>query len=856
MTRLEQWGHFACKQSFIHSATRPGWKTTGRLSSGIILLFLIGVSSAFAGTVTIESPADGSSVNSPVHVHATYNATAKYMKLWVDHVASTVQLSTSTFDTFVTLSNGVHLIEVQAEDASTLQIFTTASNINVATLAVNPPATSLPSGGTQQFTETDSASSSVTWSATGGTISNTGLYTAGSTTGTFAVTAKDSAGNITTVPIVIAPTHTVTIESPANGATLSSPFLIRATYASTVVASYMKVWVDHNPGLTIHNTNTFVTSQYLANGSHLIEVQAKDATTGTIYTTGANITVSGGSGPGITITPSSVTLSPGATQQFTAADKAGLAVTWSATGGTITSTGLYTAGSTAGTFTVTALDADANKGTATVTIGSGGGSLNYVTWKNDNLRTGQQLQETVLTPSNVNSTHFGIKFSESVQGYIFAQPLYLAKSSFDGTHNAVFVATEHDQVYAFDADVGGSALWQRNLIPSGATTVPQANVGSTIYPEIGITGTPVIDPSVKTIYLVTETLESGAYLFRLHALNALNGSDRVTPVVISASGFQPKVQLQRPGLLLANGNVYIAFGSQGDNGNYHGWIFAYSPSSLARIGVWNTTPAPCSASTCAGAIWMGGSGIAADSSGNLYVMTGNGDYNGSTNFGQSFVKLSPNLTVLDHFTPYNWSTLDKTDGDVGSGGVLLVPNQTGSFPHEIIGCGKPPTIWVLDRDSMGGLEPTPPNKSTSIQEVSGQVGGGGPLQPGDHCFMTPAFWQNNLYFIGNNDVVKEFHLNSSTGLMSTSPTAKGGFVFAFPGAQPVVSANGASNGLVWAISYSKTTTQLVAYNASNLSAAPYVSVGLGAGAKFAVPTVINGKVYVGTGGHLYVFGSM
>ncbi|HET7439902.1 MAG TPA: Ig-like domain-containing protein, partial [Terriglobales bacterium] len=819
---------------------------------------------------------DGASVNSPVHVHATYSATAKYMKLWVDHVASTVQLGTSTFDSFVSLSNGIHLIEVQAQDASTLQIFTSAANITVATLAVNPSSTSLPPGGTQQFTATDSASSSISWSATGGTITNNGFYTAGSTTGNFTVTAKDSAGNTTTASMVIAPAHTVSIESPANGSTQSSPVLVRATYASTVLAAYMKVWVDHNPGLTIHNTNTFVTSQYLADGSHLIQVQAKDATTGTVFTTGTNITVNGGSGPGITVSPSSVTLSPGATQQFTAADKAGLAVTWSATGGTITSTGLYTAGSTAGTFTVTALDGDANKGTATVTIsGSGGGGLNYVTWKNDNFRTGQQLKETVLAPSNVNSTHFGIKFSKSVDGYVFAQPLYLSKTSFDGTHNAVFVATEHDSVYAFDADVG-TQLWHKGLIPSGGTTVPQANVGSTIYPEIGITGTPVIDATAGTIYLVTETLESGAYIFRLHALSVTTGNEKPgSPVKIQPSGFQAKEQLQRPGLLLANGNVYVAFGSQGDNTPYHGWIVAFH--NMVQTAVWNST-----ATGSGGAIWMGGSGIAADSSGNLYVMTGNGfsstDYNGSTNWSQSFVKLSPTLTVLDHFTPFNWLSLQSTDSDLGSGGPLLIPTQSTNFPHELVGCGKPPNpknpggtaIWILNRDHMGGLE-SAPNNGQAIQELGPVVGGGSNgLQPMDHCFMTPAFWQQNLYFIGNNDVLKQFVLSSTTGKMSTSPTAKGSFEFFFPGAQPVVSANGSSNGIVWAISYSKTNTQLVAHAASNVGTRLFVSGSLGPGAKFAVPTVINGKVYVGTGctitgstgcpsngqAHLYVFGSM
>ena len=840
-------------QSFFRT-TELGNKAGCRRRSGLVLLWLLLLAStAIAGTVTITSPTNGSSVNSPVHVHATYNATASYMKLWVDHIATTTQQNTNVFDSFVTLSNGSHLIELQAKDTATLQTFTTAANITVATLAVNPPATSLPPGGTQQFTETDSASSAVAWSATGGTISNTGLYTAGSTPGTFTVTAKDSAGNTTPASVVIAPAQTVTIESPANNSTVSSPVLVRATYASTVAATYMKMWVDRNPGLTVHNSNTFITSQYLSNGSHLIEVQAKDATTGTLFAASTQITVSGGSGAGIMVSPSVVTLSSGATQQFTALDKAGLPVTWSATGGTITSSGLYTAGSTAGSFTVTALDANANKGTATITIQSSTArGLNYTTWKNDNQRTGQQLAETVLTPANVNSTHFGLKFTEVVDGKVFAQPLYLPNLSIGGgTHNVVFVATEHDTVYAFDADSGGAPLWQVSLIPSGATTVPQSFVGSIINPEVGITGTPVIDPSTGTIYVVAETLESNNVVFRLHALDVTTSKERPSsPVVISASGFQPKEQLQRPGLLLANGNVYFALGSHNDIMPYHGWIFGYSATSLAQVAVWNVTPGGSE-----GAIWMAGAGIAADSSGNLYVMTGNGDFDGITNFGQSFVKLSPTLTVLDYFTPYNWSAQSQADLDLGSGGVLLVPDQTGSFPHEIIGCGKPTTIWVLNRDKMGGLE-SGPNSGQSIQEVNNAVGGVSGNQADDHCFTTPAFWQQNLYFIGNNDVLKAFHLDPTTGMMTTSATSQGTLEFQFPGAQPVVSSNGSSNGIVWALNHSPTDTLLVAYDATNVAIELYRSGSLGSGTKWATPTVVNGKVYVGTVKHLYVFGPM
>lgn len=827
-------------------------RITRSLGSPLSVLCLLAASAlSFAGTVTITSPPDDSSVNSSVHVHATYNGTvaATYMKLWVDGVAGTEQHNTNVFDTQVSLVNGNHLLEVQAKDSSTGVVYTTASQITVATLALNPVSTSLFSGGMQQFTATDSASSSITWSATGGSISSGGLYAAGTTTGTFAVTAADSSGNKTISSVVIASEHTVTIETPPTDSTLKSPVLVHATYDGTVLATYMKVWVDHVAGLVQHNTNSFTTSLYLTTGSHLIEMQASDPSTGLVYTTPTKITVGSRSGATVTVSPGSVTLLTGGTQQFTETDSSGLPVTWSATGGAISSTGFYTAGTATGTFNVTASDSNNNAGKAAVTVqNSVQSSLNYTTWKNDNLRTGQQNTETYLQSGNVNSTHFGVLFSNTVDGRIFAQPLYMANLSLaGGKHNVVFVATEHDSVYAFDADTSGSPFWHVSLIPAGASTVPQPLVNSTIHPEIGITGTPVIDPSSDTLYVVAETLENGAVVFRLHALHITTGNEQGgSPVVITASGWEPKEQLQRPGLLLANGNVYIAFGSQGDHLPAHGWVFAY-PASMAQTGVWNSTPAGV-----LGSVWMSGSGIAADASGDLYVMTGNGTWDGTSNFGDSFVKLSPNLSVvLDYFTPWNQAKLDSNDTDLGAGGVLLVPDQAGAFPHEIIGCGKFPAIYVLDRDNLGKFHAN--SNSQIVQELDGQVGGTTGLQAGDKCFTTPAYWQGHLYFNANNDVLKAFSLNPTTGKMSSTPTSKGSFVFAFPGGQPVVSSNGSSNGIVWTIDHSSSVA-LHAYDATNVATELYRSSGLGSGVKWAVPTVVNSKVYVGTDSTLVVFG--
>jgi len=360
---------------------------------------------------------------------------------------------------------------------------------------------------------------------------------------------------------------------------------------------------------------------------------------------------------------------------------------------------------------------------------------------------------------------------------------------------------------------------------------------------------------------VTETLESSTEVFRLHALSLTTGSEQHGgPVGITASGFQPMEQLQRPGLLLAYGNVYIAFGSQGDNTPFHGWIFSYNPSTLARNNVWNSTGTGKES-----AIWMAGSGIAADGNGYIYVMTSNGDWDGISNFGESFVKLHSDLSsVYDYFTPYQQATFSSKDQDVGSGGMLLLPTQKGAVPNEVVGCGKPRAIYLVDRDNMGKFQSN--TNSQIVQEVDGAVGGLSGHQSPDACFTTPAYWQGNLYFGANNDSLRAFNLyvdstDNKTKICSASgcKTSHSSNVFGFPGTQPVVSSNGSGNGIVWAVEYSafspSGSTILHAFSATNLGTELYHSSGLGAGAKFVAPTVVNGKVYVGTASALYAFAS-
>jgi hypothetical protein len=919
---------FPCKQRSI--------RYSGTL---VCLLIFLSAASAFGQTVNITSPHNGAMTNSSVRVHAALpiTVTATSMQLFVDQVAGIVKQSTNVFDTTITLANGPHLLEVKATDTSNT-VHTSAVRVTVATVAVNPPSISIAPGSTQQFSAAESASASIAWSATGGTISSGGLYTAGTTPGTFAVTASDNSGNRTTASVVIAPVHTVTIESPQSGSSVKSPILVHATYAGTVVATNMRVWLDGVGGTALSKTNNYNICLYLNAGSHTVLIRALDPSTGLKYSASASVTVASTSGS-VTVTPSSATLQTGVTQQFTATDSAGLPVTWTATGGTISTSGLYTAGSTAGTFAVTAKDSNNTTGTATVTIssstahtvtiqnpasgasigspiqvlGSYNGSVtatfmklwidhvpnivqrntntfsttitlasgphllelqasdpstglvyttsqnitvttsavtSYTTWKNDLLRTGQQRNENTLTTGNVNSTHFGQLFADNVDGQVYAQPLYVSNLSIAGRmHNVVFIETEHDSVYAFDADAAGTPLWQVSMLPGGATTVQQSMVGSTINPEIGITGTPVIDPTAGTMYLISETLENNLVVFRLHALNITTGHEQSgSPVVINATGWQPTEHLQRPGLLLANGNVYIGIGSQGDHQPYHGWVFAYNASSLMQVAFWNSTP-----TGTGGALWMGGSGLAADAAGNIFFMTGNGDWDGTSNFSDSIIKLSPSLALLDYFTPDNQGQLSLADWDLGSGGVVLVPDQSGAFPHELIGCGKYPSVFVIDRDDMGKYAAV--SNSQVIQELDNQVGGSSGRQADDHCFLAPAFWEQNIYFVGNNDVIRVFYLDPSTGKLSATPTSQGTFSFLFPGGQPVVSSSGSKNGIVWVIDHSAAAA-LHAFDATNVASELYRSPGFGAGTKWAVPTVVNSKVYVGTATQLVVFGPM
>ena len=599
----------------------------------------------------------------------------------------------------------------------------------------------------------------------------------------------------------------------------------------------------------------------------------------------ATITVTQGV---LTVVPSpkraAVTLSSSPVQ-FTANvynDPSNSGVTWQVDGnnggtavsGTVSSTGLYTPGTQPGQHTVTAVS-NANSsvsGSALIAVTDFTG---VYTHHNDNARTGQNLQEYGLTPATVNATSFGQLFSCPVDGYVYAQPLWVAHLNVAGVmRNVVFIATEHDSVYAFDADSTSCVqLWKMNFLASGVTTLTSADINSNtdIVPEIGITSTPVIDSSTNTLYVVPKTRETvgtvsgqscstGApcYVHRLHALDLTTGAEKFGgPIVITAPNFVPLKHLQRPALLLANNTVYIAFGSHGDQCNYQGWVMGYSPSTLAQLFV---TSVSNPASGCnQGAIWQSGAGPTADASGNVYVVTANGLYDGGLNFGDSAVKLSPSGSILDWFAPFDQAILAANDVDLGSAGVLILPDAVGStaHPHLAVLTGKNAVLYLLDQTSMGKF-----NSSTNndVQEVTPVPPANTTLDDGGN-YGVPAYWNGNIYTTGQNYPLSQFQI--SNGSISFPQFATSSNIFPPRGGVPSVSANGATGGIVWIVDYTgwqdNTPAILDAYDANNVGTMLYSSPANGAGAagagvKWSVPTVANGKVYLGTQFFFSVYG--
>ena len=528
--------------------------------------------------------------------------------------------------------------------------------------------------------------------------------------------------------------------------------------------------------------------------------------------------------------------------------------------------------------------------------------INVLTYHYNNTRQGQNTNEFLLTTANVTSANFGKLFSQPVDGYVYAQPLIMNGVNIPGKgiHNVVFVLTMHDSIYAFDADSNGGAngglLWKTNVgVSSPSPTVEfgaryHPGVGNLdVVPEEGITGTPVIDPASGTLYLDAFTREvvagvSTNYFHRIHALNITNGTEQpYSPVTVVASvpgkgvggngsvvTFSAIQHCQRPGMTLAGGILYVAYGSHDDTDPYHGWVLGYNATNLTLSTnyIYNTTPnattSAFGANAGEGAIWMGGNGLSVDANTNLYFETGNGSFSQNTNGGDysdSFVKLSTSnkLAVVDYFTPYNQLDLQNKDNDLGSGGPLLLPDAAGSsaHPHLIVGAGKEGRIYLVDRDNMGHY-----NGTDGINGTDSQIVHSTPKNTIGGVWSSPAYFNNRIYYQGNGDVMKAFLITNA--VMSDTPESQSATSYGFPGATPTISANGANNGIAWSIQadayLSSGPAILHAYNATNLALELYnssqklVRDNPGGAVKMVPPVIANGKVYVGAQYAVSVYG--
>ena len=540
-----------------------------------------------------------------------------------------------------------------------------------------------------------------------------------------------------------------------------------------------------------------------------------------------------------------------------------------------------------------------------------GQGVDVTEFHNDHARTGQNLNETTLAPGNVNPLSFGKLFSYPVDGFVYAQPLYLS------ANNTVFVATEHDSVYAFDAS-GHGLLWKRSFIDPahGITTVPAADVGpnntTDLVPEIGITATPAIDASGGILYVEVKTKEVRAdgnhYVHKLHALDVTTGDELINPAgqvvadtlfsngqyihaaanpCVPGTGqdsqagkvcFNGLRQLVRPGLTLLNGVIYLASASHGDNTPYHGWVLGYDSTTLQLVTTFNTTP-----NGGLGGIWESGDPPAFDADGSMYVVTGNGSFHKEldptlTMYGDSIIKLSTGggLNVVDFFTPFDQASLNSADADQGSGGIMVLPDQPGDHPHLLLQTGKRGKIYLLDRDHLGDYRQGPGCSDEPILETCDNVYQFAPNGTIGASFDTPAYFNDSanqyIYYGGVGNTIRAFPLlfdASRNGVVLSAPAAfQTTASFGFPGTTPAVTANGTQNAIVWAINNNgygiparpqPSPAILFAFDASNLSTLYSSDLTgkrdeLGSAVKFTTPTIADGRVFVGTQNSLEVLG--
>jgi hypothetical protein len=708
------------------------------------------------------------------------------------------------------------------------------------TLAVNPTTVSVTAGGA-------SGSTAVSVSGINGFNLGVGIAVSGLPAG---VTVSPA------TPTVMAGTpQTLTVTAAASAVASTSTITVTGTSGALVHTATFTLKVAAAPPadftLAVNPTSLTLTSGALGQGT-AVTASAVNGFSGTV-----SVTVSG-LPSGVTVAPTTLTLATGTPQTLTFTAAANAAAGTSS----VSVTGV------SGALTHTAM--------LTLTVAAPVG-VNVTTYHNDNSRDGLNASETILTPTNVSSATFGKLNMLGVDGLVDAEPLYLSAVTIGGqTHNVLYVVTEHDSVYAFDAD-SGTQLWKVSALGSGETTSDDHGCGQ-ITPEIGITSTPVIDRAKGangTIFVVAMSKDSkGAYHQRLHALDVTTGAETTgSPTEVAgtypgtgdnSSGgnvvFAPGQYAERAGLLLMNSTIYLTWTSHCDARPYTGWVMGYSESTLKQTAILNLTP-----NGNEGSIWMAGDGLAADSSGNIYFLDANGTLDAKDtvtgfpvngDYGNAMMKLSTagnSLAVDDFFETYNSINESNGDVDLGSGGSLLLPDMVdakGVVRHLMVGAGKDTNIYVGDRDNLGKYNAA--NNDALYQEITDALPGG--------AWSMPAYFNYAVYYGGVGDYLKAFSITNA--LLGTTPSSKSATTFAYPGATPSVSANGTSNGIVWAVQSSTGSTAVLhAYDATNLGKELYNSTqaagsrdAFGTGNKFITPMIVNGKVYVGTPNGVAVFG--
>ena len=745
---------------------------------------------------------------------------------------------------------------------------------------LNQSSLTLPAGAQQQFTAavTGTSNTAVTWSVDSvaggsssvGTINTSGLYTAPTQSGTHVVTAtsvvdttKSASATVTVTGLVSIAPSTLTINT---GATEQFSASVQGQSSPQLAWSVDGVTGGNSNVGTITSSGLYTAPSQ--SGTHTVVATSTNPS----GSASAPITVFS-----FTLSPGSGTLlNPGATQQFTATIQGltNTGVTWSVDGvaggntaaGTINTSGLYTAPNAVGAHAIMAASVanPSSSLTSSVTVVNVSDSA-VLTYHNDDARDGAYLQEVTLNPSNVNSSQFGKLLSYAVDGQIYGQPLYLPQVNIPnkGTYNVVYVTTQNNSVYAFDAgatSATATTLWHVNL----GTPVPVYDAYGP-WPQVGILSTPVIDATTGTMYVVAE-VNGGNPPFWLHALDVTTGQDKMNPVGINGGYSGDSLSFscyQRMGLALnpVNNWIYIAFGSCS-----HGWVFAYDKSSLEQKAIFDDTNGGAG-----GGLWAsGGAPAVDDSTGDTYLMSGvdAGDQewiNGSSMVGynDAFLRLSANdLSVLDYFSPDDNYTLAVNDVDLGSGANVLVPGSS-TYPHELVGGGKDGNIFVINRDSMGGFNDSSNNVLQTVHTGTQQY---------NNIFDTPVYWNGSLYFHSSRDVLRAFSWNAAAEggqQLSTSSTSAGSTVYSVHGATPSLSASGTNNGIIWDIDNSAYVgtnpvasgpAVLHAYNATNVSDELYNSAQAGSrdqaglALKFTVPTIANGRVFVPTANELDIYG--